>query len=219
MSQFTLLTLPPSPNNVKVRLALKLKGLSYDAKEFAFDDREEVIAKSGQPLTPVLLDGDTVVYDSFGILRYLDANWPEPRLFSESREGQQAIQAWERFAVSEVGASLGPLIGSFLSGTDDPALNASVQSAFDELPKKVEEALTDAPYLGGGSPNAADITVAPFFHFAAADPNEFPEGSPGRFAAERCHLGEQFPRTRAWVGRVMAIDTAQPGERAAVASA
>ena len=219
MSQFTLLTLPASPNNVKVRLALKLKGLSYDAKEFAFDDREEVVAKSGQPLTPVLLHGDTVVYDSFGILRYLDANWPEPRLFSESREGQQAIQAWERFAVAEVGASLGPLIGSFLSGTDDPEVNASVQAAFEKLPTRVEEALADGPYLGGEAPNAADLTVAPFFHFAATDPKEFPDGSPGRFAAERCDLKDEYPRTRAWVGRVMAIDAAQPGEKAGVATA
>ena len=219
MSKFTLLTLPPSPNNVKVRLALKLKGLPYEAKEFTFENRDEVIEKSGQPLTPVLLDGDRVVYDSFGILRYLDANWPEPRLFSDSREGQQEIQAWERFAIGEVGASLGPLIGSFLSGTDDPEVNAQVQAAFDELPGKVEEALGDSPYLGGAAPNAADITVAPFFAFSAAEPTDFPEGSPGRFAAERCNLGDQFPRTRAWIGRVMAIDATEAGGKAAVAGA
>lgn len=219
MNPFTLLTLPPSPHNTKIRLALKLKGLPYEAVEFGFDDRAEVLARSGQPLTPVLLDGERVVYDSFGIIRYLDANWPEPRLFADSREGQQEIQAWERFAVAEVGAALGLLVGSFLSGTDDPEANAQVQAGFDTFTARVEEALAPSPYLGGAAPNAADLTVAPFFRFAATKPADFPEGSPDRFVAERCQLSDEYPLTRAWAGRVMAIDATEPGRKAAVASA
>ena len=89
----------------------------------------------------------------------------------------------------------------------------------NSLPIKVEEALGDSPYLGGDSPNAADLTVAPFFAFSAAESTDFPEGSPGRFAAERCELKDQYPRPRAWIGRVMAIDATEPGGKAAVATA
>ncbi len=210
MSKLTLLTLPPSPHNTKVRLALKLKGLAFDTIEVGFADRDEVIARSGQPLTPVLLDGDRVVYDSFGIVRYLDANWPEPRLFAATRDGQRAIQTWERFAVDEVGSTLAMLLQGFLAGTDDPAVNARVQARFNELPQRVESALSEAPYLGGDRPNAADLTVAPFFRFAVTDPTTLSEGSPARFAAERCDLAPEFAATRAWIARVMEIDAVEP---------
>ena len=219
MSQFTLITLPLSPHNTKVRLALKLKGLSYEAVEVGFEDRSQVLAKSGQPLTPVLLDGDRAIYDSFGIIRYLDANWPEPKLFSEDRQAQQEIQQWERFAVAEVGATLGQLVGSFLSGTDEPETNARVQAGYDDFTARVEEALADSPYLGGETPNAADLTLAPFFRFAATSPTDFPEGSPGRFVSERCQLIDDYALTRAWALRVMEIDAVEPGQKAAVASA
>ena len=63
MNNLKLYTLPLSPYNIKVRLALKLKGLTFESVEYAgFDDREEVVKVSGQPLTPVLTDGDKAIY-------------------------------------------------------------------------------------------------------------------------------------------------------------
>ncbi|MEM7244012.1 MAG: glutathione S-transferase family protein [Acidobacteriota bacterium] len=215
MSDLTLFTLPPSPHNIKVRLALKLKGLSYETVELAgFDDRDVVVEKSGQPLTPVLEHGDRVVYDSFGIVRYLDANWPEPRLFGPTREAQQAIQVWERWVVNEVAPTLGEFLGLFLEGQDDADANARIQARFDEFATKVEEALADVPFLGGDALNAADLTVAPFLGYAATDPATLPEGSPGHYVASRLSLDERFPSTRAWIESVMAIDRAEVGERA-----
>lgn len=202
----TLLTLPDSPHNTKVRLALKLKGLAYQSEEVGFGDRDAVVARSGQPLTPVLIDGDRVVYDSFGIIRYLDANWPEPRLFASTREGQREIQTWERFAVDGVGSVLAMLLGMFFAGSEDPEVLATVRERIEVLPERLEMALCDAPYLGGERPNAADLTVAPFLRAAWADASTLTEGSPLRYAAERCELPARFERTRAWVGRVMQID-------------
>lgn len=206
MTQLKLLTLPPSPHNTKVRLALKLKGLEFEAIHVDFQERSEVVKISGQPLTPVLLDGEKVVYDSFGILRYLDANWPEPRLFSETPEGQREIEAWERFAVVDLGSALGLVAGQVFSGQVDDEATTEAQALFRDLPQKVEDALENSPYLMGEQPNAADLTVVPFLKYVAAPSTEFPEGTPTRFVSERLQLDARFTKTRAWIERVLALD-------------
>ncbi len=204
MTRLTFFTLPPSPYNTKVRLALKLKGLDYDTKEVGFEDRDEVVKLSGQPLTPVLLDGERTIYDSFGILRYLDANWPEPRLFSSTKEGQREIQDWESYG-KELGSALGLVAGQAFRGEVDDAATAQSKQLYLELPERTEAALANQDYLMGDQPNAADLSIAPFFKYAVAKPTDFPEGML-RFVTERVNLDERFPKTRAWAERVLAID-------------
>lgn len=206
MTRLTFLTLPPSPYNTKVRLALKLKGLDYETIEVGFEGREEVIKHSGQPLTPVLLDGDKAVYDSFGILRYLDANFPGPKLFSETKDGQREIQDWEAYG-RELGAAVGLVASQVFNDKIDDAKTKQSEALFLSLPERTEATLENQEYLMGDAPNAADLSVVPFFRFAIASPEDVPEGLL-RFVAERVHLNEKFPRTRAWVERVLAIDTA-----------
>ena len=82
----TLYDLGPSPNNIKVRLALAYTKIPYEKIPVDPQDREPLVKVSGQPLAPVMLHGETVVYDSYAILRYLDANFPKtPRLYSATR--------------------------------------------------------------------------------------------------------------------------------------
>lgn len=206
MTRLTFLTLPPSPYNAKVRLALKLKGLDYDTIEVDFEDREEVIKRSGQSLTPVLVDGDRTVYDSFGILRYLDANFGGPKLFSVTKEGQREIQDWEAYG-RELGAALGLVVSQAISGEVDDAKTKQSEALFLSLPERTEAVLEKQDYLMGDEPNAADLSVVPFFSFAMGSPEDAPEGLV-RFVTERVHLNEKFPRTRAWAQRVLAIDSA-----------
>ena len=70
-----------SPNNVRVRIALGFKGLAYDTWDLPMEtgqfpfDRSRLVELSGQPRTPVLKHGEVVIFDSGGILRYLEANF------------------------------------------------------------------------------------------------------------------------------------------------
>lgn len=206
MNKLKLYTLPPSPYNTKVRLALKLKGLDYETLAVeGFEDRDAVVAVSGQPLTPVLMDGERAVYDSFGILRYLDANFDGPRLYSEDRATQQKIQEWERFGY-QLGAPLGMVAGQAFSGEVDDAASAEAQVQWDQVPQPLEEALSDSPYLMGDAPSAADLSLVPFLRYTVENPEDFPEGSPVRFVAERLRLGSHFPNVHAWIARVMELD-------------
>ena len=74
--------LAPSPNNVKVRLALRYKDIPFDTIPVQAAERSPVLEVSGQVNTPVIEDRGIVLNDSEAILQYLDANYPDrPRLF------------------------------------------------------------------------------------------------------------------------------------------
>jgi glutathione S-transferase len=80
MSGMKLIQIPFSHNCVKVRVALGLKGLSYETKDIAPMDRASVVAASGQGLVPVLLDAGRAIADSTAILFYLEERYPDPPL-------------------------------------------------------------------------------------------------------------------------------------------
>src|SRR5215211_751393 len=77
----TLYRAPFSTNVERVALALAHKGLDVESVVISYDDRSPVIEVSGQPLVPVLVDGDEVIADSVQILRHLEERWPDPPLF------------------------------------------------------------------------------------------------------------------------------------------
>jgi|GEM_PF-966553 len=212
MTTLTLHLLPPSPNNAKVMLAMKLKGLDHEVVEYhGFDGREALVEATGQPLTPVLIDGDRKVYDSFAIMRYLDANWPnEPRLFFDTRDEQRAVETWENFARNGLAPALVVALNAVFSGDDDPAPFATSERLTNELAVRIETALESSDYLVGGRISAADLTVATFLAPSVIDPESVPEASPVRAIASRVRLSGRFPRTHAWARGILAIGQEQP---------
>lgn len=85
-----LVQIPFSHNCVKVRRALDLKGLAYETVDIAPLNRAPVRLASGQPLVPVLVDGERAISDSTAILLYLEGAYPgrpllpnDPRLRAE----------------------------------------------------------------------------------------------------------------------------------------
>src|SRR5581483_12007282 len=76
-----LYRIPFSTNVERVALALAYKGLDAEPVEVDPDDRSIVEEVSGQPLTPVLEVGDTVIADSPRILEWLEERHPDPPLY------------------------------------------------------------------------------------------------------------------------------------------
>lgn len=76
----TLVQIPYSHNCVKVRAALRLKGLAFEVLNVHPMDRSRVRELSGQSLVPVLLDDGRSLTDSTRILLYLEERFPRPAL-------------------------------------------------------------------------------------------------------------------------------------------
>jgi len=88
--------LAPSPNNMKVRMALRFKGIPFESIKVDFFDRQPIRDASGQDGTPIIKDKGIVLNDSEAILNYLDTNYPDtPRLMPSALKGRYACDKWK----------------------------------------------------------------------------------------------------------------------------
>lgn len=149
-------------NNIKVRLALEHKGIPYEFRTIEPTDRDELVRVSGQFLTPAMVDGDVVLFDSGAILRYLDANYPEtPKLYGRSHSEQWEIEDWERFGRGPLAEPMMSLVHARVRGEGvTPALEESAAADFGVAICKLEGRLDGRQWLVGDEMTAADITCA-----------------------------------------------------------
>jgi len=181
-------------NNMKVRVALGYKQIPYAFRTIDPADRSEIVRLSGQHLTPVLVHGDRVLFDSAAILRYLDANFPEtPKLFGASRDEQWAIEDWELFARTELAGPMMEVVHHRVAGgTVDDAMQTRCAAAFAAAVIRIIEHMKDREWMVGDRMTAADITAgAVLARIRRAGLFELPAGAEA---------------ITPWVERVMAFD-------------
>ncbi len=210
-NRLTLHELTASPNNVKVRIALGYKGLEYarvplELNEFP-GDRSSAVQLSRQPRLPVLQDGQTVLFGSDAIFRYLEANFPEaPPIFTDDYQAFGEIEQWEVFARTQLGEPIGMIFGQAFASETDSAVLAKANRLINDRTGALEDKLSTGEFLVGDHLTAADIACASPLYLADLT-GENAESHPitGFFHAHM-KLGEGREKTRAWVRRVMAYD-------------
>ena len=149
-------------NNIKVRLALKYKGLPYEFRTIEPTDRKELLRVSGQFLTPTMVDGEVVLFDSGAILRYLDANYPKTKkLFGTSHSQQWEIEDWERFGRGPLAESMMSLVHARVTGKEiTSSMQENAAASFGDAIRRLEERLDGRRWIVGDEMTAADITCA-----------------------------------------------------------
>jgi len=193
--------IPLSTNVERVALAAGHKGLELEWIDVDPADRSPVERVSGQPLVPVLVDGDEVVADSPRIIELLESRFPEPPLYprDEARRAEVSIfidwfnRVWKRPP---------NLIAAELE-KDEPD-EAKVRTLSEEMRvalDRFEALLSGRDYLFGEF-GAADCIAFPFLKYAALG---LPAGDDElfhRILVEHQPLGGGYPRLTAWVVRV-----------------
>jgi glutathione S-transferase len=156
---------PFSTNVERVALALAHKGIEVESVEISYADRSPVVEVSGQPLVPVLVDGDQVIPDSTRILRHLEERWPDPPLFPRDPARRAELDVFLEW-FNEVW-KLPPNAIEEELGRDQPdhdrisALSARMRGWLDLF----EEMLDGRDHLFGDF-SAADCAAFPFLKFA-----------------------------------------------------
>jgi len=153
-------------NNIKVRVALGYKGIPYTFHTIDPADRAEIVRLSGQWLTPVMVHGDRVLFDSAAILRYLDANFRDtPPLFGRSLAEQWATEDLELFARHTLAGPMMEVVHHRVSGgTVDDAMKARCSGMFAEAARRLASKLGGRDWLVGATMTAADVTAAPVMY-------------------------------------------------------
>jgi glutathione S-transferase len=209
MSSIQLLTLPPSPNNMKVRAALGYLGLPYEELPQQRDDRSALIAASGQPLTPVMVKDGIGMFDSGAILRHLHCTTPGSTLFPQDPDAMRKLESWESAARYGVKDSIGPMYWMFFGRMPATAeAQASAAAALLVDTEALEKALAKRPFLLGDQPCAADFTWAGILAYNVG--LETPRLQAAPFFEnfkEHFTLSEQErPLVRAWVRTLLQYD-------------
>ncbi len=151
--------LSPSPNNIKVRLALQFKGIEFEVEPVDRADRSRLIAISGQELSPVIEDRGIVLHDSEAILHYLDANYPETRrLYPATREGRKECDAFNEILLRRMARPWLPVF--FRALGIRASMDEGAPERVRESLKWLESELGDRASFGGETAPVMDLRAA-----------------------------------------------------------
>ena len=189
-----------STNVERVALALAHKGFEVESVWIEHDDRSLVERLSGQPLVPVLEDGEQVVADSTAILEYLEERYPNPLLYPRAEARRAEIDLYIDWFNRVVKRPPNEIEAALVNGPSDgvrlDALAAAMRGNLD----RHEALLAGRDYLFGESFSAADCAAFPFLKYALgrdADDDELFH----RILADYQSVKGR-PRLEAWIRRV-----------------
>ena len=159
-------------------LAMKVAGIAFEETVISLeakDFKERVLALSGTGKVPVLIDGDTRVWESLSILEYLAEKFPSAGLWPMDARAR----ARARTVSSEMHAGFVPLRSQLPMNTWRPVKHRALDEAASANVARVDAMWTDCrvqfgesgPFLFGAF-GAADAMYAPVvwrFHTYAVE--------------------------------------------------
>jgi glutathione S-transferase len=176
-----------SPNCWRTRLALAHKGLPVETVAWRFTEKD-AIAQSGQGKVPVLVAGNSWLYESWDIAEYLEDTYPDrPSLFSgpQGRATTRFVNQWASDVLHPaVARVIMPEIPAILHEKDKDYFRTTREAAFgrtfDAIAAERDEALAALrrtltplrstlvaqPFVAGVAPAYADHAVFGAFQWA-----------------------------------------------------
>jgi glutathione S-transferase len=157
--EFTLVSHALCPYVQRVAIVLAEKGAAFERREVELGNKPDwfkVISPLGK--TPVLLVGQTPIFESAVICEYLDEIM-EPRLHPSDALERAQHRAWMEF-----GSSILNNIAAFYNAPTDNALttrSAAIRAQFEQL----EAVLGPGPYFVGNRFSMLDAVFGPIFRY------------------------------------------------------
>ena len=157
-----------SSASYRVRIAMNLKGLAYEAAFISLPKNEQrqpdYLKVNPQGRVPTLDMDGTVLIQSPAILEYLEEVYPEPCLLPRDPVARAKIRA----VSAMIGCDIHPLNNSgtlaYLKskmGQDEAAVNAWYAHWVVEGFRAVEQLIEPGPFVAGDKPTLADIYLVP----------------------------------------------------------
>ena len=155
----------------KVRLALTELGLEYRIESISLGEKHPVLARlSPTGTVPVLVDGDTVIWDSAVILEYLNDRYGSRQLFNGGPAMQAKVRLLHSYSDKIAGGCLRDLVFEKRSKPEcewDPAIIQGSEMKWRDCHAWLERELGENTFFGEGY-SAADCALAARFGVADA---------------------------------------------------
>lgn len=176
---------PLSPYAQKVKIALRAKGVDFEARlpkglgsGAAADD---FAAGNPRREVPLLIDGDQRIFDSTVILDYVEERWPEPALMPAApaaRAGTRMIEEVMDTHYEAINWGLSELRNfRRAEGEKLERMTARAGEQIAGAHRWLAQRLGDAPWFGGAAFGRADLAVVPFLNGSAGFGFAPPAGS------------------------------------------
>ncbi|WP_421912653.1 maleylacetoacetate isomerase [Mesorhizobium sp.] len=170
MSDIVLHNYYRSSTSYRVRIALEMKGLTYDyvPHHLRHGDHLEpaYLAVNPQGLVPALIWGGRLLTQSLAIIEFLDETKPEPPLLPRDALGRARVRMLAQMIACDIHpvnnlrvlTSLRTLFGA---GDQDIAnwFRHWVNEGFQPLEKILASSVETGEYCHGGTPGLADICL------------------------------------------------------------
>jgi maleylpyruvate isomerase len=156
----------------RTRIALALKGLSYDyvAVDLAHNAQHDAAFKSLNPqgMVPTLVDGDLVLSQSVAIIEWLEERYPNPPLLPAGVNDRAHVRAM----AAVVGCDIHPLNNKRILdtlratfGADQAAINlwagTWISAGFAALEAMLQADKNRGDFCFGGVPGLVDVYLIP----------------------------------------------------------
>ena len=168
-----------SGNVQKVIFLLEELGIPYQREDYGrqFNNTQDAAYLKLNPngKVPTLVDGDTVIWESNSILRYLCNKQPNAALYPTDPAARSQVERWMDWLLASLN---GPYVGVFKEAKKAPGERAASWDAdAKELKAQLsilESGLGDKPWLAGPAMTLADVALAPIVHRCLDFPVELP---------------------------------------------
>ncbi len=174
-----------SPFCWRIRMALALKGIPFQSVPWRFTETDR-LAFANHDKVPVLVDGDTVVVESWRIGQYLDEAYPATRKLIQGAPATYGFAlAWSesvlfatasRLIVSDIPALLDEADRAYFVQSREARYGMTLAQVTADrearLPgfraslQPMRRMLRDQPFFGGEAPDFADCAVFGGFMWA-----------------------------------------------------
>jgi glutathione S-transferase len=172
----TLYEHPLSPYAQKNKIALREKGVEFTATSpegiGAGDSGLDFLTANPRGEVPVLVDGDTTVFDSTVILEYIEDRWPTPALLPETPRERARVRMIEDVMDTHFEAinwGLGEI--AYFKRVEGAEAAAIVTKAGDQITgfyDWLERELGSSQWFNGDAFGWGDLSVIPYLNGSAS---------------------------------------------------
>jgi glutathione S-transferase len=197
-----------SPYCWRVALALEFKRLAYVSHLLHFDLQEhkspQMLAMNFRGRLPVLRDNGYVVFESLGILYYLDRKYPEPPIFGRTPEEagviMRVICEYQSYAEPPLRQITDAVLGRRERTFSDDIHDALHRVAGEA--RTIERRLAQSEWVVGDSFSAVDMVIYPDIRLLLRALQR-PEAA--ELAARFLPVEVNYPAIGRWLERVAAL--------------